>query len=269
MIDGGPDIRVMSFNILTARSGQNDSRWRRRKESVALAIWAFGPDLLGAQEVKRFQAHYLHEELREYVLVSAGRDEGLFAGECVAIFYRADRFEKLDEGHFWLSNRPDEPGSRNWGTVTPRLVSWAKLRDRRHRTNGSLFFFNTHFDPFSRWARFRSAAMLRQRILGIAGTCPAILTGDFNASAGRRLYETVLGEPGNGSLQLFDAYRAVHPVKQRNEGTWHGRGIRIPRRIDWILHTRHFAVVDAYIDHRKRSGRYPSDHFPVTATLRW
>jgi len=269
MVTGGPEIRVMSFNVLTARSGRNGKRWERRRKAVAMAIHAFGPDLLGAQEVKRFQARYLRQKFREYTFVSAGRDRGLFAGECVAVFFRTERFEKLDEGHFWLSKRPETPGSRNWGAVTPRLVSWVRLRDYRRQPENSLFFFTTHFDPFSRWARFRSARTLRERMASIAGGAPAILAGDFNASAGRRLYETVLGPLDGEDVTLFDAYRAAHPVRQRNEGTWHGRGIRIPRRIDWILHTRHFAVVDAYIDRAKRNGRYPSDHFPVTATLRW
>ena len=259
----------MSLNVLSARAGPRSVRWKARRQSVAMAIWAFGPDLLAAQEVQSVQSDYLRQELPQYEFVSAGRDAGLFSGESVAIFFRSDRFERLDEGHFWLSKRPDRPGSRNWGSVSPRLVSWVKLRDRRRRGDDRLFLFNTHFDAFSRWARFRSAGTLRERIVQFTEGLPAIVAGDFNAAAGRKLYEAVLGEPGGDGLQLFDAYRAVHPVKQKNEGTWHGRGIRIPRRIDWVLHTRHFVVVDAYIDRNKRNGRYPSDHFPVTATLRW
>ena len=264
----GPNIRVMSFNVLNAKSGHHSGRWSKRKDSAAMAIWAYGPDLLGLQEVQSFQSDFLREKLAEYQFVSAGRDQGLFAGECVAIFFRKERFEMLDGGHFWLSKNPEVPGSRNWGSMISRIVSWVKLRDRSRTEKRTLFFFNTHFDAFSRWARFRSAAMLRDRIAEIAGRHPAIVTGDFNSNAGRKLHRTMLGEFDDGQLPLLDAYRAVHPVKQRNEGTWHGRGIRFSRRLDWILYTKHFKAVAADIDRAKRNGRYPSDHFPVTATLR-
>ncbi len=269
MSPGGPVLRVMSFNVLNAHSGHHTGRWDLRKKPVVMAIWAFGPDLVGLQELQSVQAKYLRSQLREYGVISAGRDQGLFAGESVAIFYRKGRFEKVDEGRFWLSKRPDKPGSRDWGAVMPRLVCWGSFRDLARDTDEPIFLFNTHFDALSRWARFRSARTLRQRVGAIAGDAPAVVTGDFNANAGRKLYRTVLGEPGAEGPEFADAYRQVHPVRQRGEGTWHGRGIRSSRRIDWILHTPHLQAIDAGIDRAKRDGRWPSDHFPVTATLRW
>ncbi|MGE0478896.1 MAG: hypothetical protein AB7Q17_00365 [Phycisphaerae bacterium] len=52
-------------------------------------------------------------------------------------------------------------------------------------------------------------------------------------------------------------------------GTYHGfDGIADTPRIDWILHNRRFVADAADIIRTSASGRYPSDHFPVTATLR-
>jgi len=234
-----------------------------------MAIWAFGPDLLGAQEVQRKQADFLRGQLREYEFISPGRDNGVLAGESVAIFYRAGRFELVDKGYFWLSRTPDKPGSKHWGAMAPRMCNWVRLADLRHEDKRQFVFFNAHFDALSRWARFKSGEMLRDRIAALAGSDPAIVTGDFNANAHRKLYQAVLGGPGGGGLVLEDAYRVANPVRQRIEGTWHGRGLRSWRRLDWILLTPQFDVLDAAIDYAKRNGRYPSDHFPVTATLRW
>jgi endonuclease/exonuclease/phosphatase family metal-dependent hydrolase len=264
----GPELRVMSFNILNARAGQHAGRWANRRQAVTRAIRAFGPDLLGVQEAQRFQVAWLRRTVREYACIASGRRNALLAGECVALLYRADRFEKLDSGHFWLSKTPDVPRSRHGMSLSPRVVSWVALRDGWHG-GAKVFFFNTHFDPFSRRARFRSARILRDRIASLAGPEPAIVTGDFNANAGRKLYLAVLDGLGGDGLRLLDAYRCVHPMRQRNEGTWHGRGIRLRRRLDWVLHTPHFVATEAEIDQAKRNGRYPSDHFPVTATLRW
>ena len=38
--------------------------------------------------------------------------------------------------------------------------------------------------------------------------------------------------------------------------------------MDWILASSHFQTIDAEIDHTRGPHGYPSDHFPVTATLR-
>ena len=40
------------------------------------------------------------------------------------------------------------------------------------------------------------------------------------------------------------------------------------KRIDWVLFNRRLDALEAGIDRRDFDGRYPSDHFPVTATLR-
>jgi endonuclease/exonuclease/phosphatase family metal-dependent hydrolase len=69
---------------------------------------------------------------------------------------------------------------------------------------------------------------------------------------------------------LADAYREVHPQAQRGPGTIHGfDGHPDHGRIDWILTTAEFRSVEAGVDRSHDDGRYPSDHFPVTAVLRW
>ncbi len=40
-------------------------------------------------------------------------------------------------------------------------------------------------------------------------------------------------------------------------------------RIDWILTTKGLETVSTRIDTFNVDGTYPSDHFPVEATLRW
>ena len=68
---------------------------------------------------------------------------------------------------------------------------------------------------------------------------------------------------------LHDVFRGAHPVAMRDEGTVHFfTGWRGGRRMDWILASSHFETIDAEIDHTREPGGYPSDHFPVTATLR-
>ncbi|MGH9721268.1 MAG: endonuclease/exonuclease/phosphatase family protein, partial [Bryobacteraceae bacterium] len=54
------------------------------------------------------------------------------------------------------------------------------------------------------------------------------------------------------------------------EGTFHGFSSRPgARRIDWIFYRGPFRVTEAETVTRSDQGRYPSDHFPVTAVLEW
>lgn len=260
-------FRVMSFNIRYGTANDGENHWNHRKEFVRDTILAFGPDLLGTQETLDFQRDYLAEQLPGYDVFGAGRDDGENQGEMMAIFYRRDRFEKLDGGHFWYSETPSVPGSKAWDSSLPRMASWLKLKDRK---NGeTLYFFNTHFDHRGQQAREESAKLLRRKIGEIAAKSAAIVTGDFNAPPDGRVYQNLFGEQ-SAKVALVDTYRSQHPDGQETMGTAGGFQIRSrgTRRIDWIACTPHFEIVSAGIDRTNRDGRTPSDHDPVTSVLK-
>lgn len=270
------ELRVMTFNLRYGTAPDGENAWERRRELLAETIRAFQPDVLGTQECLAGQAEFLRGALPGYGCVGVGRDDGQLAGEMCAIFYREDRFRLAAVGHFWLSETPEVAGSRGWDAALPRLVSWAKLcaRDDTLRT---LVCLNTHFDHVGEAARLASARLLRARARAVAGGAPAIVLGDFNAPAdtGRPgPYAALLGlgegaEETEGGLALRDVYRRLHPPRS-DEATFHGfTGGRDGARIDWILATPDWTPVAAAIDRTARDGRWPSDHFPVTAVLRW
>lgn len=260
------DLRVMSFNCRVSTLFDLHNTWGLRKRLLLDTIQNFNPDLLGTQEVVSSQYDYLRKRLKGYEAVGVGRDDGKRDGEMCAVFFRADKFEKLDAGHFWLSQRPSKPGSKGWGAFFPRMVTWVKLRPR---DGGATFcWFNTHLDAFSSRARENGAKLLRQRMASIAGAMPVLVTGDFNADAGSDPYQILIG--GNAAAPLIDTFRAAHVTLPRNDGTRHSfRGGRGGPRIDWILASSNaFQTIDADIDHTRSGLMYPSDHFPVTAVLR-
>ena len=92
------------------------------------------------------QRDFLAEKLPGYAVFSAGRDDGKDAGESAAVFYRKERFEKLDGGHFWLSETPDVPGSKGWDAALPRVATWVRLKDRAAPDRPPVLFLNTHLD---------------------------------------------------------------------------------------------------------------------------
>jgi endonuclease/exonuclease/phosphatase family metal-dependent hydrolase len=269
-------LRVMSFNIRYGTADDGPNHWRHRKDLVVETITAFKPDLLGTQETLADQRDYLVERLKGrggdgYAVFAAGRDDGKEAGEMTPIFYRKDRFEKLDGGHFWLSDRPEVAGSKAWDAALPRIVSWVKLRDDQAAGKPTLWFFNTHFDHLGKQTRAESARLLQQRIRQLKDGPPVIVAGDFNDAPGSPTYAPLFSAEGTGKPLLRDTFRVAHPQRGKLEGTFNGfqPDGRDGSRIDWIGCSHDWQVVEARIDHTVRDGRTPSDHFPVTAVLRY
>ena len=259
-----PEMRVMTFNIRfgTAKDGPN--AWPHRKGLVREAIEAFRPDVLGVQEAHAFQLEALAEWLPDHDRVGVGRIDGEAKGEHCAVLYDRRRLELVGHGDFWLSDTPDVPGSRHWGNGVTRMVTWARLRDRR---DGRAFVvFNTHWDHASQPSRMRSADAVRRAVRErAAGDEPVILMGDFNAAEDNPAFRHLVEEPPG---LLVDTYRQIHPDA---EGvlTYHAwRGGRDGGKIDAVLASPGWEVLAAEIVRTHAEGRYPSDHYPVTATIR-
>jgi len=265
------EVRVMSFNIRygTAKDGENN--WDLRKEFLVRTMTAFDPDLLGTQETLGFQRDYLAETLVGYEVLGVGRNDGQEDGEMMALYFRKERFRKLDAGHFWLSETPQITGSKSWDSSLPRMVTWVKLTDLRDTSAPPVAFFNTHFDHKGPTARLESARLLRRQIGTIGKDCSIVVTGDFNTAEASDPYQALFQLIDKQASPVVDTYRVAHPTHDPMEGTFSGfrSDATDGTRIDWIGASRDWEVVEAAIDRTARDGRTPSDHFPVTARLRF
>ena len=270
---GDGSLRMMSFNIRCSTAlGDGENHWSKRREIFLQAVERFDPDLLGLQEVVADQADELRERFkRTHTFVGVGRDDGKRAGEFAAIMFRTDRFDLLDHGHIWLSEAPEKPGSVSWDSALTRMASWVKLRNKRNPTRGDLIFLNTHFDHIGKAARLESAKLLRRRLgdLSDNGKLAVLFSGDLNCFEDDAPVAALLR--GDERLPaLIDVYRAVHPARAENEASFHGyKGDAKGSRIDFIFHSAQLVVREATIRRSAHNGRYPSDHFAVTATLQW
>jgi len=274
----GEPVRVMSYNIRYGTAADGENAWPARREFLAETIRQFDPDLLGTQETLRFQRDELLALLPQFKAAGVGRDDGRDRGEMAAIFWRTDRFARLDGGDFWLSPTPDVVGSKGWDAALPRIATWAKLADTTDSASLPVLFVNTHFDHRGAEARLESATLLRRWIATRGRGCRVILTGDFNAGEGSPPYEALFaaadaGLAGEhaGPAGLVDTLRAAVATRAAAgpEGTFTGFVATNTggERIDWIACSRNLRVVAAGIDRTSRDGRTPSDHAAVTAVL--
>jgi endonuclease/exonuclease/phosphatase family metal-dependent hydrolase len=268
-----PPLRVMSLNVRFGTAPDGPNRWELRHELLTRTVRRFGPDLLGVQEAMDFQCADLRRALGDgYAFHGAGREDGKDGGEFTPVFVRRERFERLAAGHFWLSETPDVAGSRGWDAELPRMASWVKLRDLAADAGADaavpLLFLNTHWDHFGKHARNESAKLIRRRVSELNPKGPSIIVGDFNSREDDEDYATLVRHADDTGPRYLDAYREIHPDRQTDEATFHGfKGGKEGSRIDWIIHTPDLRAVDAHIDRSNEDGRYPSDHYPVTALL--
>lgn len=261
--DGKLDLRLMSFNVRYENNEDAGARaWRQRVIGAVRMIRDERPDVIGVQETLHGQAADLWASLPDYEFFGAGRDDGHRAGEYSGIFYCRDRFEAdaSDGGTFWLSDTPEQPGSKTWGNEIPRIATWLRLVDRS--TGRGFYIFNTHWDHRHQGSRERSAQLLAERM-----RCrkkpdePLVLVGDFNA---------VETNPGLMTLKnasgLTDVFQKLHQGVNSRTTLHFWRGTRDGTlKVDHILVSEGAKVNAAEI--RDRDKPMVSDHFPVTAEV--
>lgn len=269
------ELRVMSFNIRYGSAGDGENRWPNRREMVFDVIGKQQSDVVGLQEALHFQIDEIREALPAYGKIGVARDDGKTKGEYSAILYRLDRFKVGDSGTFWFSDTPEVPASSHWGNACVRICTWARLIEKK--SGRAFYFFNLHLDHVSQPSRENSAALLAQRIFSRKHIEPFIVTGDFNTGEDNPVItylkgKTALGLPNArasiSSVPLVDTFRALHP-NVTDVRTAHGfRGGRQGNKIDYVLTPPAIQVLESQILYDNVDGRYPSDHYPVTARLR-
>ncbi|REK10021.1 MAG: PEP-CTERM sorting domain-containing protein [Planctomycetota bacterium] len=272
-------LRTMSFNARYAGTAEGlfgENGWynfgdpsdARNLKAIQVAK-DYAPDILGTQELLYFQLDdfsgaTLAGGLTDYDYYGVGRENGVALGEFAAIFYLRDRFNLVDSGTFWLSQTPEVAGSKYPGAGSIRIASWVVLDDAS--SGQELFVLNTHLDNSSSAARSYAAGLIRDFLPSLAGNLPTLVMGDMNATETTSVLTTLRGVGDPDFPELQDAYRVVHPVKLSNEATYHNfSGGTGGSRIDFILNTDDFTPQDATIVRTTYNGRYPSDHYPVTA----
>ncbi len=252
-------VKIMTFNLRYGTAPDGPNHWNNRKDILINTIKKYSPDLIGTQECLDFQAKYIVESLPEYNWLGRGREKN-DEGERIAVFYRKDRWEVVEEKYFWISETPDLPGSKSWDSSCPRIVTYLKLRDKK--TNGLICFVNVHLDHKGKVARLKGAEMIVDRLKTVEKDIPIIITGDFNAPA-------EVSEPWK--VFIDNGYKDVWceaPEKNGPVSTW--CGFKDPdysstNRIDWILFKGGLKPLKCETVTYNENGRYPSDHFPVVA----
>lgn len=257
-------LNVMTFNIRMDTPNDGPNQWKFRKEHCAALIQYQAADFIGMQEAFIHQIKDLQGLMPQYRWFGLGRDDGKEAGEFSPLFYQANKFKLLKQATFWLSDSCDKV-SFGWDAACRRVVTWGHFKSLK--TGKDFFVFNTHFDHMGKVARRESAHLVLRKIQEIAGKKPVILLGDFNATPEDEPIQIL--RQAQGALALTDSetiskaghygpYSTFNAFKEEQTG----------KHIDYIFVKNGWECLRHATHSESWAGKFPSDHFPVSAQLR-
>lgn len=249
----GEELTIMSANVRCySPTDFFQKSWFYRADLLMSDIASVLPDVICFQEVQGLHYNYLKSSMLGYESIMAFRDNSIIQEGC-AIFYRSDRFEKIEEGYFWLSETPDVM-SKDWDSAHYRVCVYACLKDLN--TGKEFIVFNTHLDHKSEEARIKGIEVVLDKIAALEGR-PAFLLGDMNAHENSKTIQS--------TKQNFDDALKIAATATGTDYTYNNWGQpEAGDRIDYILIGKGTATVNEYhVVNNSHNGIYSSDHCPI------
>jgi exonuclease III len=255
-------MKILSCNIRDARANDGDNNWALRKNACIALLRLQDADVICFQEMRYNQQTDLETALPEYRSIGlAEAPPALDAPN--TLFYRKSRFQLLAQSGCWLSDTPDTPGSRSWGSAYIRLANWALLQHTA--SNKRVRIINTHLEDNNPPVAVQQVQVMAQHIPPANTGELQIITGDMNSDVNSPALQFLFD---NG---WHDTYNTVHHT--HNPGyTFHAfQGEQysgdIQGKIDWILTRGHTHVLAAEIIRDRIESHFPSDHYFISATI--
>jgi endonuclease/exonuclease/phosphatase family metal-dependent hydrolase len=264
--------RVLCCNIRVALP-EDEAKgvgWPQRRALCLEVIGRQQPDIICLQEVLKAQAEDFKKAFPRYQLLGFdgpemdAHPEGYHGIAKNPILFHTRRYELVAAGGYWLSETPLVAGSLSWDTARARHVNWVRLKDRQsHREFRVL---NLHLDHVSAAAKVKGAALVAEESSQYLVAFPQILAGDFNSRAGSPVFETLKA----GGWR--DSYAAVHGDADPGYTAHEFHGADYPKgatkgKIDFILCKGPVKPLASTILKDQVKGRYPSDHYFLSADL--
>jgi endonuclease/exonuclease/phosphatase family metal-dependent hydrolase len=253
-------MQLMTFNLRTNVPSDGINAWPYRVNKVVKIIEQVNPAVVGTQEVLPSMLSDLEGKLHSYNWVGEPRREN---DEYSAIFYNRSDVELIKQGTFWISDQPSVPGSISWNSSCPRICTWAEF-EWINQPKKRFRVFNTHLDHISEEAREKGSRLILESIkeANTQYQLPTVLMGDFNAYPEQPPVQFIRHDS-----QLIDCFSKFPDYDQIGK-TFHGfEGEHIGKPIDYLFVTKEIKLLSIRVERTKVDGGFPSDHYPVIASL--
>lgn len=256
------NYKVATFNL------KNDMpltrkflKWMTRRDAVVKCIEKINADILGVQELTDEMLDSVSSLRKMYSMVGLPRNKNPKSNsERTDIFYKTSRFTCITSKTFWLSNKPNKPGSKLFLSPFPRICTYAKLQDKE--TGVILNVYNTHLDHLFSYTRSKEAEILIQQLHEQGATRNVILLGDLNTNSDSNAVKIILD---NEIIPLKSVYTNQPSTNTMHYGNGKLKEDKLP--IDYIFVSKEYEIKNTRIITDEFEGMYPSDHYPVVTIL--
>ncbi|MGL5575111.1 MAG: endonuclease/exonuclease/phosphatase family protein [Sarcina sp.] len=254
----------MTFNLKYDFIDSGENGWNNRCSKLVKVIKDNNPIIVGTQEGLKHMLIDLENRLENYAYVGEGR-EGKNQGEYCGIFYDKEKIEVKHWEQFWLSETPSVVGSKSWDTACERICTYGRFKNKE--TLEEIMVYNTHLDNVSEMARIEGIKLILDRCKknNLDNKLPFLIMGDFNCIKTDEVFNVIK----NYRDDKFKVINLYDVIENEILGTFHNfTGVLDEGIIDFILVSEEFDCESLYTDERKIGDGYPSDHYPVIATLK-
>jgi endonuclease/exonuclease/phosphatase family metal-dependent hydrolase len=256
------DIRVASFNILTATAKPHGNRlpWKKRRAAVVKQILGEHVDAIAVQEAYQSwtrRDRYVDGPTQFYDLkkglVEAGGHYRLTnhnsynCANARSTYHCRPRYRGASGGDRILYNtstlRLVRQGSYKYhagrsGSSNREFMAWAILQSRA--TGRKFLFTGTHLSPNDRTVRVKQWNELIAKINRLKGSLPVVAVGDFNTQKFDNIAKKMLPRmkhAGYGDVRNQTAFRSsiAHPRARHTVNGWLNSWNRLDRN------TRHWS----------------------------
>ncbi|PZX64499.1 endonuclease/exonuclease/phosphatase family metal-dependent hydrolase [Hydrotalea sandarakina] len=263
MFVNAQQLTVLTYNVRLDLASDGINAWSNRKDFFAGQLRFYEPDIFGVQEALPNQVKDIAKALPQYEYVGVGRD-GNNTGEASNIFFKKDRFKKLQSGTFWLSETPNKV-SKGWDAAYNRICTYALLIDQFNQKQ--FWVFNTHLDNEGVVAREKGIELIVRKINELNNKhLPVILTGDLNSVPTDSVITFL-------NTKFINTRNASQQPPFGPEGSFNNFQYNQPatQLIDYIFISKNspFNVNKYAIFSDAKKLHYPSDHFPVWVQLQY
>ena len=251
-------LKIITSNIRFSNPNDGIHDWPNRLPLLTSIYQNFGPDILATQEGRQIQLKELDEKLPHLELIDSHRtwiDERMYP----CLFVNSQTISVERSGDIWLSQTPDIPGSKSFDSAFPRLCTWAEVTMKA--TNMKLMIVNTHLDHILSSTRSNQVQVLIDQIKKISNR-PLMIVGDFNESPLTEIKKNLINAFG-----LKDPWDEKNYPEETSHHSFNGVEATNGDRIDWILMPENFECESLLMDKRSFENIYPSDHYPMLATV--
>lgn len=255
-------MKVMTFNLRTDFPLDIKNRWSKRKEIVYELIKNNNFDIIGVQELNNKMFNDIKSNILNYNIVGMPRSDNFFVERNDILVSK--RHKVMEYNTFWLSKNPEKIGSSVWYSFFPRICTTAliKLED------GKLIrVYNTHLDFLLPRAREYGLKKIGEYIENQhkKDDYPAILMGDFNSSPNSKVIKNLIEGKyiSKKFISVQESKKEIYDLSTLRNFN----GIKKGLHIDYIFVTEEFNVKNSEIIYYNKEGRYPSDHYPISAEI--